>query len=158
MGINLTNFLSSKSKNKRMTEFQDLDHIDGVSISTVSANLYKDPRDDLVMFYFRDGANFASVYTQSKVVSENIKWNLNQKIKKVFSLVVNTRNANCFTGKQGYKSLEKIAENISEKLTKKQIDDEDQPKKIRPREIIFGCTGTIGEIFPEEKIISTVSD
>ena len=158
MGINLTNFLSSKSKNKRMTEFQDLDHIDGVSISTVSADLYKDPRDDLVMFYFRDGANFASVYTQSKIVSENIKWNLNQKIQKVFSLVVNTRNANCFTGKQGYRSLEKIAENISEKLTKKQIEDEDQPKKIKPREIIFGCTGTIGEIFPEEKIINSVPD
>ena len=57
MGINLTNFLSSKSQNKKMMEFQDLDHIDGVSISTVSANLYKDTRDDLVMFYFRDGAN-----------------------------------------------------------------------------------------------------
>ena len=158
MGINLTNFLSSKSKNKRMTELQDLDHIDGVSISSVSADLYKDPRDDLVMFYFRNGANFASVYTQSKIISENIKWNLNQKIQKVFSLVVNTRNANCFTGKQGYKSLEKIAENISEKLTKKQIEDEDQPKKIKPKEIIFGCTGTIGEIFPEEKIINSVSD
>ena len=82
MGINLSNFLSSKSKNKRMTEFQDLDHIDGVSISTVSADLYKNPRDDLVMFYFRDGANYASVYTQSKIISENIKWNLNHKCKK----------------------------------------------------------------------------
>jgi glutamate N-acetyltransferase / amino-acid N-acetyltransferase len=158
MGINLTNFLSSKSKNKRMMEFQDLDHIDGVSISTVSANLYKDPRDDLVMFYFRDGANYASVYTQSKIISENIKWNLNQKIKKVFSLLVNTRNANCFTGKQGYKSLEKIAEILSEKLTEKQLNDEDQPKKIKPKEIIFGCTGTIGETFPEEKIKSKIPD
>ena len=158
MGINLTNFLSSKSKNTKMIDFQDLDHLDGLSISVVSANLYKDTRDDLSMFYFREGANYASVYTQSKIVSENIKWNLNQKIQKVFSLVVNTRNANCFTGKQGYKSLEKIAENISEKLTKKQIEDEDQPKKIRPREIIFGCTGTIGEIFPEEKIINSISD
>ena len=88
MGFNLTNFLSSKSKNKRMMEFQDLDHIDGVAISTVSANLYKDPRDDLVMFYFRDGANYASVYTQAKIVSENIKWNLKQKTKKIFSLIV----------------------------------------------------------------------
>ena len=68
MGFNLTNFLTSKSKNKSMKEFQDLDHIDGVSISAVSADLYKDPRDDLVMFYFRDGANYASVYTQSKIV------------------------------------------------------------------------------------------
>ena len=152
MGINLTNFLSSKSKNKRMTEFQDLDHVDGVSISTISANLYNNSRDDLVMFYFRDGANYASVYTQSKIISENIKWNLNQKVKKIFSLIVNTRNANCFTGKQGYKSLEKIAELASQKLTEKQKKDEDLPKKIKPKEILFGCTGTIGEIFPEEKI------
>tara|TARA_B100000902_G_scaffold313838_1_gene304392 strand:+ start:1155 stop:2456 length:1302 start_codon:yes stop_codon:yes gene_type:complete len=152
MGINLTNFLSSKSKSKRMMEFQDLDHVDGVSISTVSANLYNNPRDDLVMFYFRDGANYASVYTQSKIISENIKWNLNQKVKKIFSLIVNTRNANCFTGKQGYKSLEKIAELASQKLTEKQKKDEDLPKKIKPKEILFGCTGTIGEIFPEEKI------
>ena len=158
MGINLTNFLSSKSKNKRMIEFQDLDHIDGVSISTVSANLYNSPRDDLVMFYFREGANHASVYTQSKILSENIKWNLNQKAKKIFSLIVNTRNANCFTGKQGYKSLAKIAELTSQKLTEKQKSDEEVPKKIKPKEIIFGCTGTIGEEFPEEKIKSRIPE
>ena len=158
MGINLANFLSSKSKNKKIMEFQDLDHIDGVSISTVSANLYKNSRDDLAMFYFRDGANHASVYTQSKIISENIKWNLKQKTKKVFSLIVNTRNANCFTGKQGYKSLEKIAELASHLLNEKQKKDDEQPKKIKPKEIIFGCTGTIGEIFPEEKIINQMPD
>ena len=158
MGINLTNFLSSKSKNKRMNEFQDLDHIDGLSISALSANLYGNSRDDLVMFYFREGANYASVYTQSKIVSENIKWNLNQKSKKVISLIVNARNANCFTGKQGYKALEKIAELTSNKLTEKQKEDEAEPKKIKPREIIFGCTGTIGEDFPEEKIRNKIPD
>ena len=84
------------------------------------------------------------------------RWN--QKVKKIFSLVVNTRNANCFTGKQGYKGLEKIAELISEKLSEKQKEDEDQPKKIKPKEIIFGSTGTIGEIFPEEKIKSKIPD
>ncbi len=158
MGFNLTNFLSSQSKNKRMKEFQDLDHVDGVSISTISANLYQDPRDDIVMFYFREGANYASVYTQSKIISENIKWNLSNKVKKVFSLLVNTRNANCFTGKQGFKSLEKIAELISEQLSIKQKEDEDKPKKIKSKEIIFGCTGTIGETFPEEKIKNKIPD
>ena len=152
MGLNLPNFLLSKSKNKRMLEYQDLDHIDGVSISSVCANLYKDTRDDLVMFYFRDGANYASVYTQSKIISENIKWNLNQNSKKIYSLLVNARNANCFTGRQGYRSLEKIADQISQGLTAKQKEDEDNPKIIKPKEIIFGCTGTIGEIFPEDKI------
>ena len=158
MGINLSNFLTSRSKNKRMNEFQDLDHIDGVSISSISANLYKDTRDDLVLFYFREGANYASVYTQSKIISENIKWNLNQRSKKIHSLLVNTRNANCFTGKQGYKSLEKIAELLSQKLSEKQLEDEDNPKKIKPKEIIFGCTGTIGETFPEDKIKNKIPE
>ena len=156
MGFNITNFLSSKSKNKRMMEFQDLDHIDGVSISTVSADLYKNQRDDLVMFYFRDGANYASVYTQSKIVSENIKWNLKNKVKRIFSLIVNTRNANCFTGKRGYQSLEKIAELVSEGLTERQKEDEDYPKKIKKKDIMFGCTGTIGETFPEDKITTKI--
>ena len=158
MGINLGNFLSSKSNNRRMGDFQDLDHIDGVSISSVSANLYNNTRDDLVMFYFREGANYASVYTQSKIVSENIKWNLNQRNKKIFSLIVNARNANCFTGKQGYKSLERIAETVSEKLSEKQKEDEEIPKKIKTRDIIFGCTGTIGEIYPETKIKNKIPE
>ena len=98
MGINLTNFLASKTQNRKMGHFQDLDHLDGLSVSSISANLYNSKRDDLAMFYFRDGANFASVYTRSKILSENIKWNLSQKTQKIFSLLVNTRNANSFTG------------------------------------------------------------
>tara|TARA_S200000501_G_scaffold338226_1_gene344909 strand:- start:1102 stop:2352 length:1251 start_codon:yes stop_codon:yes gene_type:complete len=141
-----------------MIDFQDLDHVEGVSISVASANLYKDNRDDIAMFYFRDGANYASVYTQSKIVSENIKWNLNQKCKKVYSLIVNSRNANSFTGKQGYQSLQTIADILSKKLSEKQKKDEDNPKKINSNEIIFGCTGTIGESFPCQKIVSQISN
>ena len=103
MAINFKNFISSKASGSKMKNFQDLNHIDGVSISTVCANLYDKPRDDLVMFYFRDGANHASVYTQSKIVSENIKWNLSTKSKKISSLIVNARNANAFTGPDGTK-------------------------------------------------------
>ena len=156
MGINLTNFLSSKSKMTKMIDFQDLDHVDGISISVANANLYNDIRDDVVMFYFRDGANYASVYTQSKIISENIKWNLNQKCKKVFSLIVNSRNANAFTGRQGYQSLQVIAELLSRNLTEIQKNDEDIPKKINPKDIIFGCTGTIGEKFPCDEIVSQI--
>tara|TARA_B100000902_G_C27242219_1_gene880636 strand:+ start:76 stop:1377 length:1302 start_codon:yes stop_codon:yes gene_type:complete len=158
MGINISNFLSSKSKSRKMIEFQDLDHLDGLAVSTVSANLYKTIRDDLVMFYFREGANFASVYTRSKILSENIKWNLNQRTKKIFSLIINTRNANSFTGEQGYKSMQNIAELVSEELNKKQKNDEDKPEKIKTKNIMFGCTGTIGEKFPLDKIKAKVSN
>ena len=73
----------------------------------VSADLYKDPRDDLVLFYFREGANYASVYTQSKIISENIKWNLSLKGNTIKAMLVNTRNANAFTGKMGFKGITK---------------------------------------------------
>jgi len=152
MGINFKNFLSSQENKTKMGDYQNLDHIDGVAISTISANLYNNPRDDLVMFYFRDGANFASLYTQSKIISENIKWNLEQKTKKIYSLVVNTRNANAFTGAKGYQSMQKIAEMISMKLTEKQKNDDNNPDKINSQQVIFGCTGTIGEPFPYEII------
>ena len=152
MPINLKNFINSQALKSKMNDFQDLDHIEGVSISTISANLYAKSRDDLVMFYFRDGANHASVYTQSKIISENIKWNRNIKSKKVKSLIVNTRNANAFTGSDGYKGLKEIAEETSLQLSKKQTEDEDHPKKVLVKEILFGCTGTIGEKYPTEKI------
>ena len=158
MAINLKNFLNSQTTGLKMNNYQDLDHIEGVSISTICANLYKKSRDDLVMFYFRDGANYASVYTQSKIVSENIKWNLNIKSKKIKSLVVNTRSANAFTGPAGYQGLKEIAEKISSMLSKKQKEDEDYPKNILANEILFGCTGTIGEKYPTEKIMKNIPE
>jgi glutamate N-acetyltransferase / amino-acid N-acetyltransferase len=158
MGINLSNFLGSLENKSKMNDFQDLDHIDGISISSICANLYDTERDDLVMFYFRDGANHASVYTQSKIVSENIKWNINQKSKKIKSLLINTRNANAFTGKKGYEGLQKIAEEISLRLSEKQKEDEEKPQKISFKDILFGCTGTIGEEYPTEKIKMTIAE
>ena len=152
MAINLNNLFNSLSKNSKTRDFQDLDHIDGLSVSTTCANLYSEKRDDLVMFYFRKGAAYASVYTQSKLISENIKWNLKINKKKIKALLINTRNANAFTGKDGFKGLKILAEYLSEELTKKQNEDEDKPKKVEQDEILFACTGTIGESFPTEKI------
>ena len=141
-----------------MGYFQDLDHLDGVSISTTTANLYGNHRDDLVLFYFRKGATYASVYTQSKLISENIKWNLNIKTKKINALLINTRNANAFTGKNGFKGLKILADDLSNMLTEKQKEEEEKPEKIKPADILFACTGTIGETFPTEKIKSSIPD
>ena len=158
MVINLNNLFNSISKNSKMGDFQDLKHIDGLSISTTCANLYSKQRDDLVLFYFRNGANHASVYTQSKLISENIKWNLKINKKKIKALLINTRNANTFTGKDGFKGLKILADDLSQELTQKQKNDEENPVKIESDEILFACTGTIGEIFPTEKIKKSIPD
>ena len=158
MAINLSNFFNSQNKKSKMGDFQDLEHVDGISVSTTSANLYNNSRDDLVMFYFREGANYASVYTQSKIISENIKWNLNLKNKKINALMVNARNANTFTGKKGYQGLKELADELAIHLSTKQKNDEEKPKKIKPNQILFGCTGTIGESYPTEKIKECIPD
>ncbi len=144
-------------KTNSMGFYQDLEHMDGMGISAVSANLYENrKRDDLVLFYFRKGANYASLYTQSNIISENIKWNLNNSKEKIYALLVNTRNANAFTGKEGYKSINNISSLLSDLLSKKQIQDEEHPVKIKAKNLLFASTGTIGESFPEKKISETL--
>ena len=48
--------------------------------------------------------------------------------------------------------------NLSQELTQKQKNDEENPVKIESDEILFACTGTIGEIFPTEKIKKSIPD
>ena len=153
MDFGINNFFDKKYKDSKIGHFQDLEHIDGLAISTVSCGLYDKKRDDLVLFYFREGANYANVYTQSKIVSQNIRWNKKITDKKIFGILINTRNANALTGKDGYNSLKKISLNLSKLLTSKQISDEEKPIEIKSSHILFACTGTIGEKFPENKIL-----
>ena len=156
MVFNINNFFDDRNRKLKNADFQDLDHIEGVSISTVSANLYDQKRDDLVLFYFRDGASYSSVFTQSKIVSENIKWNQKIKSKKLSALLINTRNANALTGSTGFVAVKELAQDLSIKLTEKQKLDEEYPKEIKSSEILFACTGTIGEKFPLNKIKNTI--
>tara|TARA_A100001037_G_scaffold228191_1_gene206220 strand:+ start:1940 stop:3241 length:1302 start_codon:yes stop_codon:yes gene_type:complete len=158
MDFGINNFFDMKNKDSKIGHFQDLEHIDGVSISTISCGLYDKKRDDLVLFYFREGANYANVYTQSKLVSENIKWNKKIKDKKIFGILINTRNANALTGKDGYNSLKKISLTLSKLLTSKQISDDDKPREIKANQILFACTGTIGEKFPENVILNNTKN
>ena len=153
MTINIKNFLSSKNKMSKMGEFQNLKQIDGLEMSASSADLYKNGRDDLVLFYFKNGANYASVNTTNSIVSESISWNNNSHKKLIKGLLVNTKNANTFTGKQGKESLDILAKNLSRILTLKESkSDEGTSETIKIKDLLFASTGVIGEEFPVEQI------
>ena len=113
MTINIKNFLNDKSKLSKMGEFQNLKQLEGLEMSSVSADLYGNGRDDLSLFYFKNGANYATVTTTSSITSESITWNNNSHKKSIKGLLVNTKNANTFTGKQGKESLDILAKNLS---------------------------------------------
>jgi len=159
MTINLKNLLNPKIKRSKMGEFQELQQIDGLEVSAVSADLYGDGRDDLTLFYFQDGANFGAVYTTSKITSANINWNLKVKRRFVKALMVNTKNANAFTGIKGAQGLKEIAYTLSKNLT---LKSSQSPKGVsdvvKITDLLFASTGVIGEDFPYVKIKNRIPE
>jgi len=153
MTINIKNFLNNKTKLSKMGEFQNLKQIKGLEMSSISADLYGDGRDDLVLFYFNKGANYATLTTSNSITSEFIPWNNNSHKKIIKGLLVNTKNANTFTGKQGKESIDILAKNLSRVLTIKESKSlEGTNEIVKVKDLIFASTGVIGEDFPVEKI------
>ena len=159
MTLNLKNLLNPKIKMSKMGEFQELQPIQGLEISSVSADLYGDGRDDLTLFYFHEGANFAAIYTTSKVTSASINWNLKIKRHFVKALMVNTKNANTFTGIKGAQGLKEVAHALSKALT---LKSSQTPKGVsevvKITDLIFASTGVIGEDFPYLKIKNRIPE
>ncbi len=159
MTINIKNFLNDKSKLSKMGEFQNLKQIEGLEMSSISADLYNDGRDDVALFYFSKGANYASLYTTNSITSEFIPWNNNSHKKVVKGLLVNTKNANTFTGKQGKDSIDIIAKNLSRVLTIKESKSKKGTNEtVKIKDLIFASTGVIGEEFPVDKIKDRLPD
>ena len=159
MTLNLKNLLNPKVKMSKMGEFQELQPIEGLQISSVSADLYGDGRDDLTLFFFNEGANFGAVYTNSKVTSASINWNLKIKRHFVKALMINTKNANTFTGTKGAHGLKEIAYALSKSLTLKSSQSPKGVKEvIKITDLLFASTGVIGEDFPYLKIKSRISE
>ena len=142
-----------------MGEFQDLKPLDGLEVSSISADLYNNGRDDLALFYFREGANYATLSTTNSIVSETITWNEKSNKKMVKALLVNTKNANTFTGKQGYDAIDTIAKNLAKNLTIRESKKEEGiSETVKIKDLIFASTGVIGEIFPVEQITNRLQD
>jgi len=159
MTINLKNFLSDKSKLSKMGEFQDLKPLDGLEVSSISADLYNNGRDDLALFYFKEGANYATLSTTNSIVSETITWNEKSNKKTIKALLVNTKNANTFTGKQGYESIDTVAKSLAKNLTLRESKKEEGiSETVKIKDLIFASTGVIGETFPGDQIANRIND
>ena len=159
MTINIKNFLSEKTKLSKMGEFQNLKQIEGLEMASISADLYKDGRDDLALFYFSKGANYATLTTSNSITAEFIPWNNNSHKKIIKGLLVNTKNANTFTGKQGKESIDTLAKNLSRILTiKESKSQKGTSETVKIKDLIFASTGVIGEEFPVDQIKDRLPD
>ena len=159
MTLNLKNLLNPKIKMSKMGEFQELQPIEGLQISSISADLYGDGRDDLTLFFFEEGANFGAVYTDSKVTSASINWNLKIKRHFIKALMINTKNANTFTGTKGAQGLKEVAQSLSKYLTLKSSQSPKGVKEVvKITDLLFASTGVIGEDFPYQKIKNRIPE
>ena len=98
-----------------------------------------------VTIIFSPNSTASAVFTSNKVVAAPVKYTKNVLKKGIISAVfVNSGNANCFTGDQGFKDCETLVDLVSKDL--------DVPSD----EIAISSTGVIGREMPID-IISKVA-
>ena len=88
----------------------DLPPVEGVRFAAAAAGIrYKD-RTDVMLALFDKGTQAAGVFTRSKCPSAPVDW-CRSKLKggKARALVVNSGNANAFTGKSGFEQAKATA-------------------------------------------------
>jgi glutamate N-acetyltransferase / amino-acid N-acetyltransferase len=116
------------------TDIPDMPAIAGVRLATAEAGIrYKD-RTDVLLVLLDKGTTVAGVFTKSKCPSAPVEW-CRTKLKggKARALVVNSGNANAFTGKTGRQSTALTA-SIAAKAVGCSVN-----------EIFLASTGVIGE-------------
>ena len=80
----------------------DMPAIDGVRLATAAAGIRYQGRTDVLLAVLDPGTAVAGVFTQSKCASAPVEWCRDQlKGRTARALVVNSGNANAFTGKTG---------------------------------------------------------
>src|SRR5438270_6244875 len=114
--------------------YPDMPAIEGVGFATGAAGIRYEDRTDVLLVLVSEGTQAAGVFTKSKCPSAPADW-CRAKVKKgrARALVVNSGNANAFTGKRGVDSV-RFAAGLAAQAT-----------GARENEIFLASTGVIGE-------------
>src|ERR1700736_6507458 len=92
------------------TSFPDLPEIEGVRFATGAAGIRDNDRTDVMLAVFDKGTQAAGVFTKSKCPSAAVDWcRARLKAGKARGLVVNSGNANAFTGRAGAQAVKLTA-------------------------------------------------
>ena len=131
---------------------RDLAPMAGVRLGTVAAGIKYEGRTDVLCAVFAPRTQAAGVFTTSKTRSAPVDWcraNLARTGEAKGSarlLVVNSGNANAFTGAEGLDAVRRTAEAGAAALN------------CDPSEVFISSTGVIGEPLPAHKITARIDD
>ena len=116
------------------TSVPDMPEIAGVKLATAAAGIKYANRTDVLLVLMDPGTAAAGVFTKSKCPSAPVEWcRDNLKGAKTRALVVNSGNANAFTGKTGRTACKFTAQIASRAIG------------CKPADIFLASTGVIGE-------------
>jgi len=126
--------------------FPKLPPLAGVRLSTVAAGVRYQQRTDVLLALLAPGTQVAGVFTTSKTASAPVLW-CRDKLKggEARVLVVNSGNANAFTGRIGQEGVKEIAAAAA------------AVAGCRAQEVFMASTGVIGEPLPSDRIIKVLS-
>ncbi|MEA2946782.1 MAG: glutamate N-acetyltransferase / amino-acid N-acetyltransferase [Alphaproteobacteria bacterium] len=126
--------------------FPEMPPIDGVKLATAAAGIRYAGRTDVLVVLLHPGTAVAGVFTRSKCPSAPVDWcRAHLKAGVARALVVNSGNANAFTGKSGSEAA---------KLT---ADVTAAAAGCKPSAVFLASTGVIGEPLDATKF-GTVMD
>lgn len=125
--------------------YPDMPEIQGVQFATAAAGLKYAGRTDVLLATLAEGTTVAGVFTRSKCTSAPVDWCKDRlDAGTARALLVNSGNANAFTGKKGKAAVELSADIVSRAL------------ECPTNEIYLASTGVIGEPLPAEKFTDVV--
>ena len=108
--------------------------IPGMRLATAAAGIRYAGRTDVLLTLFDPGTTTAGVFTRSKCPSAPVEWcRAHLKAGKARALVVNSGNANAFTGKSGRDACKFTAQIAARAIG------------CKPADVFLASTGVIGE-------------
>ena len=129
--------------------FPDLAAIDGVEFATARAGVRYSGRPDVMLAALAPGSVIAGVFTQSSTRSAAVldcQAKLGGAHDRGAAILVNSGNANAFTGSHGLASVAALTREVAMTLG------------IESDRVFTASTGVIGEILAHDRIIDTFSD
>jgi glutamate N-acetyltransferase/amino-acid N-acetyltransferase len=125
--------------------FPDLAPVAGVRFATAHCGIRYKGRRDLMVAVLDAGTSVAGVFTRSLTPGAPVDWcRASLPRGKARVIVVNSGNANVFTGRAGRLAAEQTAKAAAQLLG------------CHPREVYLSSTGVIGEPLPGEKIVAAL--
>jgi glutamate N-acetyltransferase/amino-acid N-acetyltransferase len=129
--------------------FPNMPIIDGIKLSAINAGISKAKKLDLMLIEICSGATISGLFTKSKTCSAAVQWcrdNLKKTLKenKPIGIIVNSGNANVFTGREGAAVVKKTASAVATGLN-----------SIN-QNILVASTGVIGELLDVTKVVCQI--